>query len=269
MHLELVRGDPVKRPPLLAALAVSALVTALPALAQARGCTEVSDVTGEKKCSRFGSQWTLEGTFPILFRFGMRYSAITTEDQRFTAPKVKNVKHAVAYGFDGQTLGFKSITGVALDGGFGFFLWGQLYAGAETHLSVGHLDTRAAVVRVPGQTLQLTQDDGLNTVVFGGAIPIGYRIPLGRAALRPEVAFGFESIGITHHVMLPDGRSWTGNANATRGLIEPRIAGEIWFTQHVALAVAGGINLIGGNTDHSLGISLAWHFRAFDGASAF
>jgi hypothetical protein len=244
-------------------------VLSFPSLASARGCSEVSDVTGEKKCSRFGALWSLEGTTPILFRFGMRYSNVTTDDLTFSADKTKNVGQSIPYAWNGRALGLRSVSSVGADGGLGFFVVGQLYTGLETHISLGHVTTRDGSVQARGQTLRLTNDDGANTTVFGGAIPIGYRIPLGRAAIRPEMAFGFEMIDISHSVTPPDGREWVGTAIAYRGVVEPRIVGEIWFTQHIAFAIAGGINVIGGSADHSLGISLAWHHRAFDGSSTF
>jgi len=242
------------------------LLIAWPRTASA-SCREVSDVTGEQKCFRFGSLWSLERTPPFLFRFGMRYSDIRTEGLDFSASKTRGVSYSMPYDFRGRSLGFRTVGGVSADGGLGFFIAGQLYSGIETHISLGHTTTRATSVEARGQTLRLTQDDGFNTTLFGGAIPIGYRIPLGRAALRTEMAFGVEMVEISHEVAPLVGRNWTGTATAYRGVVEPRIAGEIWFTQHIALAVAGGVNVIGGSTDHSLSISLAWHIRALDGAS--
>lgn len=249
---------------------VIALALLTPALARAStSCHEVSDIVGEERCTRFGNTWSLERTPPIFFRFGMRYSENTTDDLSFGAGKTKGASESIPYEWRGRSLGFNRLDNIGVEGGLGFFVWGQLYTGVDSHISLGHVGTRATSVLAGGQTLRLTQDSGVNVVAIGGAVPIGYRIPLGRAAIRTEVAFGFERYDISHQVALPTGQSWEGTASAMRAVIEPRIAGEIWFTQHMAFGVAAGMNLIGGNYDRSLGITLAWHGRAFDGGTAW
>jgi hypothetical protein len=245
-----------------------ALVGLVPSRALASGCREVSDIVGEQHCNRYGSLWSLEQTVPMIFRFGMRYSQLSTADTTFTEQTAKQSRPDGyrAYRYPGEALGVKSLSGLGVDGGVGFFLYGQLYSGFEGSLTFGSAST-ASFTTASG--VKLGQDSGLNVTIVHGGVPIGYRIPLGRAALRGEVMLGIAQTTVDHHVDAP-GLPSTGSADETRGLVEPRIAAEIWFTQHIAFSVYGGTNVL--DTDgrsRAFGISLAWHIRSFDGDTSF
>jgi hypothetical protein len=249
-------------------LVVLLVALCVPSRAFARGCTEVSDIVGEQRCRRFGSLWSIEGTVPIFFRFGMRYSELSTADTTFT--EQINKQHRPdgyqPFRYPGEALGVKSLSGLGIEGGFGFFLYGQLYAGFEGAFTFGSATTASFTT---SSGVKLGNDTGLDVNIFHGGIPIDYRIPLGRAALRSEVLMGIADTTVSHHVDSP-GLPSTVTADEMRILIEPRIAAEIWFTQHIAFAAYGGMNVLDfDGRSRSLGVSLSWHFRSFDGDTSF
>lgn len=88
-------------------------------------------------------------------------------------------------------------------------------------------------------------------------------VDLEIASLRGEVLFGPVIVDVAQTDEL-EGETSRKSAGAARGLIEPRIAGDVWFTQHVSFGLYAGVNVLdtGGRV---LGLSLAWHNRAFDG----
>jgi hypothetical protein len=245
-----------------------ALVTLAPSRALARGCTEVSDIVGEQRCSRFGRYWSIEQSVPVFFRFGLRYSELSTAGSTFK--EQINKEHRPdgysAYRYPGEALGVRSLSGLGIEGGFGFFVYGQLYMGLEGALTFGSATT-ASFKTASG--VKLANDTGFDVNIFHGGFPVGYRIPLGRAALRAEVLTGIAETTVSHHVDAP-GLPSTGTATEFRVLVEPRIAAEIWFTQHIAFAAYGGMNVLDfDGRSRSLGISLSWHLRSFDGDTSF
>ncbi len=258
----------MKRVVTLCAALAFALVLLLPSRAEARGCTEVSDVVGDQRCNRFGNRWSLEGTLPITSHFGFRYSQVSTSNLTFTEDIKKHSRPSgyQPYRYQGDSLGVKSVSGFGVEGGFGFFIHGQLYMRIEGALTFGTASTSSFRT---ASGVQLFKDDGLNVAIFHGGVPIGYRIALGRAALRGEVMFGLITTTVDQSVEAPDLVS-TGSASATRGLIEPRLAGDIWFTQHISLGGYGGMNLLDSDgRGRAFGLSLTWHNRSFDGDTSF
>jgi hypothetical protein len=256
-----VRGALSRR--IAAALAVAAVGLLTPSRAGAggKGCVEVSDIVGQQNCSRYGDAWSIERRFPVTFRFGLRYGEFSTAGTKFkeSFKEKHRPKGYVGYRFPGEALGVDTLSGLGADGGLAFFVVGQLYTGIEGGLLLGA--TRTATFTTGPH--QLSDDSGVDVTLAHGGIPVGYRIPLGRASLRGEVLFGGVIAGVSQKAAL-DGETKEKSAAAFRGLIEPRIAGDIWFTQHMSFGVYAGVNMLdaGGRV---LGLSLTWHNRAFDG----
>lgn len=255
----------MRRTGIVAALALLLLV---PARAEARGCREVSDIVGEEKCTRYGGAWSLEGQLPFSFHFGMRYADLSTSSTNFTEDNDKKSRPPgyTSFSYRGDALGVKSLSTFGAAGGFGFFVYDQLYMGFEGSFGLGSVSTATFTA---SNGVKLSKDDGLDVTVFHGGIPVGYRIPLGRAALRGELMTGFVQTQIDHHVDAA-GLPSTMSASETRILVEPRLAADIWFTQHITFGVYGGVNVL--DTDgrsRAFGISLAWHNRSFDGDTSF
>jgi hypothetical protein len=234
-----------------------------PATAEARDkkCVETGDTVGEKKCSRYGDAWAMERQSPLTFRFGFRYGEFTTDGAAFAESfKSRDRPRGYrGYRFRGQSLGVPSLGAFGGDGGATVFLVGQLYVGLETGFLLGAASTASFSTATHG----LRDDRGIDVMIVHAGAPIGYRIPLGRASLRGEVLAGGIVAGITQKVAA-EGAPATATAWAARGLVEPRVAADVWFTQHISFGAYAGVNLVDANAP-AFGVSLTWHARAFDG----
>ena len=191
-----------------------------------------------------------------------------TSDTTFTEDLKKQSRPPgyQAYHYQGESLGVKSLSGFGIEGGFGSFLYGQFYMRFEGALTFGTVSTSSFRTE---SGVKLLKDNGLNVSISHGGVPIGYRVALGRAALRGEVMLGLVNTTVSHRVEAPD-LPPSGTASATRGLIEPRLAGDIWFSQYISFGVYGAMNLL--DTDgrgRAFGLALMWHNRSFDGDTSF
>jgi hypothetical protein len=91
-------------------------------------CVEVSDVVGQQNCSTYGDTWSIERKFPVTFRFGLRYGEVSPDGLTFREQfrSRDRPKGYQGYSFPGSALGVSSLSSWGADGGFGFFLWGQI-----------------------------------------------------------------------------------------------------------------------------------------------
>ena len=255
----------------VAALAGAVLFLLNPARAFAsRKCVETSDTVGLQHCRRYGTTWTLEGEPPLLFTFGFRYSEVATGNTTFTedSTKAKKPDGYTAYRYSGDALGLKSLSAMGIEGGIFVFPWGQLYLGVAGSWVFG--EARLATFQTSNGAI-LSGDTGINVSTFAAMAPIGYRIALGRASLRPEVGFGFENITVSHQVSGgPPGTPDSGTASATKAVIEPRLSADIWFTQHISFGGYAAINVLDANGyGRAFGCALTFHLRSFDGDTSF
>ena len=250
----------------LIAASAFAVVAFAPSRAEAgKRCLEVSDVVGEQRCSRYGSTWAIENQLPITFRFGLRYGEVSTGGTTFREQFKRKNRPAgyQGYRFRGEALGVSSLSGLGTDGGLTLFVVGQLYLGLEGARSFGAVQTASFTTG----NVALSDARGIDVMLFHGGAPVGYRIPLGRVSLRGEVLFG--GIGVTvSQSAKAAGLPRDVSASATRGLIEPRAAADVWLTQHVSFGAYAGVNLLDTRA-RALGLSLTWHHRAFDGDMSF
>jgi len=230
--------------------------------AKARSCTERSDVVGEQACSRYGGGWSLEGRLPIVFRFGARYGELTTGGLTFReAFKESNRPNGYrGYRYPGAALGVPRLRAFGTDGGLLLALSPRLYAGLEAGIAV---DSATTASFTTGEHA-LSDARGLDIQLWHLAAPIGYRLPLGRVALRGEIAFGGVLAIVGHDVVGPPGSPPGSSALATRALVEPRLAADVWLTQHLALGAYAGANVFDSSAP-AFGLSLAWHNLAFGG----
>jgi hypothetical protein len=226
-----------------------------------RSCVEVSDVVGERQCSRYGSDWSVEGRPAFVFRFGFRYAELATDGMHFHESFKKGSRPPgyAGYSFDGAALGLPALTTFGPDGGVTFYLFGQLYLGVDVGFGFGSHH----IMPFTAGAFELREARGVDTIVLHGGLPLGYRMPLGLASLRPEIFFGGESASVFQNVRGP-GSPGDGSASAGCGLIETRMAADLWLTQHLSLSAYGGVNVLDGRS-MAMGLTFAWHVRAFDG----
>jgi len=245
-----------------------AVLLATPSAHAGSKCVEVSDVVGHEKCSRYGDAWSVERTLPFLFRFGIRYGEIAASSASFREELKKGTHPAGYEGFTyrGDRLGVHALPSLGFDGGIAFFVIGQLYLGLEGGLGFGSITTAT----FSAGRYVLSSDSGIDVTAFHAGIPIGYRIALGRASLRGEVLAGGTGVTVSHAAsalspnVTNESLPSTVSATAWMFLVEPRVAADIWFTQHITFGAYAGVNVVD-QASHSIGLSLAWHHRAFDG----
>src|SRR5262249_14334905 len=140
-------------------------------------CVEVSDIVGAEKCRRYGDTWSVEGRWPLNFSFGARYSEFSPAGLRFQDRYNGN---SIPYSFDGAALGVSRLAGMGIGGGLTFYVWGQMYTGMDGGLEWGSIESAT----IKAKYAILSNSSGLDVQLFHGGVPIGYRIPLGRASLR-------------------------------------------------------------------------------------
>jgi hypothetical protein len=243
------------------AVFASAMLAAAPALA-GKECVETSDTLGETTCRRYGDGWAIERESPITYRFGFRYGEFRPAGVRFNDNTKRSQRTAGYRGYfvPGERFGVSTLSGFGTDGGVSLILVDQLYVGAELAILVGGAHT--ATFTVDDYTLR-DGGKGIDVLLIHAGAPIGYRIPLGRASIRGEVLAGGIVATVSHKMSGPSAPPEEASVGA-RWLIEPRIAGDIWFTQHIAFGAYAGVNVLDSNA-RAFGVSLAFHSRAFDG----
>jgi hypothetical protein len=246
----------------LLAFGVGAASFLLERPAAGRGCTETSAVVGERQCSAYGDDWSVERRLPFVYRFGFRYAEFSTSGRTFSdqPPKRKPAGYQ-AYDFAGDQLGASRLATGGFDGGLTLHVWGQLYLGFDMGFTWGATDT-GTIKTQTSTPLTLRDREGIDTYVIHAGVPVGYRLPLGRVSLRPEVIFGGVFANVSH--ALEGGTSQTSASVASRALVEPRVAVDVWLTQHFTLSAYGGINAVDPRS-RAFGLMLSWHARAFDG----
>ena len=250
----------MKRAALLTVLAIAALL--VPARAGAHHkCVEVSDVVGDEVCTHYGDHWSIERKPPITFRFGLRYAQLSTDGVTFKEDfkKKDRPKGYTGYRYSGEELGVSTLSGFGGDGGVTFYVWDQLYLGLEGGLLLGSSQTAS----FKAGAHSLSDAGGIDVLMFHGGLPVGYRVPLGRASLRGEVLFGGVIASVSQRDLF-ESENERKAASGARWMIEPRIAADIWFTQHITFGAYAGVNVLD-SRGTALGLSLAWHVRAFDG----
>ncbi len=229
-------------------------------LVRGRECAAVGDSVGET-CDAYGSAWSIERLSPFTSRFGFRYGEFTTKGARFNdnAPSRNRPRGYRGYRFDGELLGVPTLAAAGVDGGLTYFVVDQLYVGAECGFLFGGARTRSFTE----DGFSFRDSGGMNVMLWHAGLPVGYRIPLGRASLRGEVLGGAIIATVGQRVTGPE--SQTAQAGvAGRWLVEPRIAADIWLTQHFSFGAYAGVNVVD-SAARAVGLTLTFHNRAFDG----
>ena len=233
-----------------------ACLVAVPRLAHARGCTEVSDIVGYEKCHRFGDGWAVERSVPLALALQLPYVTFDPSGYDFDANRGKKDPTLT---FPGSSLG-APITAMGFGARIEGFYLGPLYTGVSFGMGFGH--EHFAPVTVGGSTLSPSDELVNTTIVWGGAL-LGVRVPLGWVSLRLEALFGGTSLSISQHSSLGDFTSTAGH-----GLIEPHVFFDVWTTPNMTLGAYAGANVFD-TKERTAGLVLEWHGRAFDGQYSF
>jgi hypothetical protein len=232
------------------ALAQSSADPGLPRSFRGSRCIEVSSVVGRQHCTRYGAHWAIVSTTPVSFELAGEYHALAVEDTR-VAGTVGGI------GFDVHAASSPSLGVGAIRFRIGFehyfYAGGEIFAGGSP----------AGELARTSEGLIVT-DRGRR--YFGGGAMIGVEVVLGIVGLRGEVAValgcamtevGFEA----GRQLLPSSNQFVAN-----GLLEPRLAVDLWVLPTVTLGVTGGVDVVGTVSDVVVGVGVALHTRSYDDA---
>jgi hypothetical protein len=237
------------------ALMVAALCL-VPSVAHASSsCHEVSDVVGERKCSRFGDLWAHERSLPIVLGVGFVRATIAPDDRHWTATAGKG--KPTAYEFDGTALGRSfDMWGPVLNVRGYFAPW--LYMGAEWTFLFGHTSTA-----MTADGYRVESRDGLNALggrfgfVFGTGTMIGHTV-----GIRAEALTGLELLTLSQRGDPGTGAIAMGASHADF-LLTTRMLVDLWTTPWTAITAYVGAKPLHLN-DLDLGLQLSIHGRPHD-----
>lgn len=223
-----------------------------------KGCTEVSDIVGQTKCSHYGDFWSRERSVPVLVETGLFRDQFAPDDRSFSAAAGKNAP--TVYSFHGTDLGRSVATY-----GWNFRILGYatpfLYTGPEWGFGFGHAsydDFRVGAVTV---------DRGAGLNVFSGRFSwiLGTRVPLSDyTSLRVEQLVGIGVLSLTQSASGCGNDGATYNAAHTDFVLETRGILDLWTTPWSTVSVYGGVHPLH-LEDRMFGLLLAFHARPFDG----
>lgn len=229
------------------------LVAARPA--EARGCTEKSDVVGYQTCTRFGGTWSTEGSFPVAVSLGVERLTLplrATGVEVNWGPKANRSSLSL----DGSKLVVPGLVAVGPSFRISVALFDFLYAGFGFGAAFG--DTATAPFAVGAE--RFSAGSGLQVQMHWDLVA-GVRVPLSWLSLR------LEAVGSLRAASQPVVREATredAQIDVVRGVIEPRLAVDIWTTPWLTVSTSFGVDALRPEAQ-SWGLSLALHGRAFDG----
>lgn len=259
-----------------------------PARAEARGCTERSEILGKQRCSRFGDGWDVSKTLPWVVGLGPSVAHFPVNGMIFTG-SVAEVRHdalrsASPFSVKGDGLGqWTSISPalrIAIFPARVFYVGVEGQAGLgllpETHPSVSAQATGKAVPWPPALAMHAT---GLQLRSLGAIV--GASVPVWRFDLSLEVLGGFRALSPYFDWDHPSaahaagGGCWKGVRQSTtcpsidtdwtlRGHVEPRAGVALRVYPWLTLRALVGVDpLADGAVSASVLFEL--HTRTYDG----
>jgi hypothetical protein len=223
-----------------------------------RSCHEVSDIVGERNCSRYGDMWSRERTIPIVLGLGLVHGSIAPDDRHWSANFGKN--QSTAYEFEGRDLG-TSVGMWGPDLRIHAFAAPWLYFGTDWAILFGHGDTSP----FRAGDYQVTPASGVNLVDGRFAFVTGLRTSLGSSvSLRVEALTGVEIIGLRQTATSSTNTVGTASATHVDFLLSTRFVLDFWSTPWTTFGVWMGGKPLHPN-DLDFGLNLAIHGRPHDG----
>jgi hypothetical protein len=231
----------------------------VPARAHAsHSCHEVSDIVGERNCSRYGDMWSRERTIPIVLGIGLVHGSLAPDDRQWSANFGKS--QPTLYQFTGRDLG-SSMSMWGPDLRIHAYATPWLYFGTDWAILLGHGDTRS----FSASGYQISPASGVNLIDGRFAFVTGLRAPLGGGlSLRVEALTGVELMGVRQTAQPVTGNGGTASASHVDFLLSTRFALDFWTTPWTTLGVWAGTKPLHVN-DLDFGLNLAIHGRPHDG----
>lgn len=221
-------------------------------------CQEVSEVVGERRCSTFGFGWSTERSPPLFVALGGLSSFVRPVGSAFDG-EVSGANGKLP--FEAARFVRGPIQSYGGDLRVGGFFGRNGYVAFDVGFALGH--ARGEPYERGGY--RLSPASGVNFVHARVGPVIGFRVPLGHLSLRFETVTAFQALLLMTRVDGPEGTNKQGGTGGAMLAIEPRVALDLWLTPDTTLSAWGGTNVLRPG-DVSTGVSLAAHFRAFDGA---
>jgi hypothetical protein len=249
-------------------MVVSTIVLASSAAKASDGCPQ--DPVGEpSECgTKFGQNWAVEHTLPLVLQFGIWHGAFVPRDVTFGASvsspsRDANVNDPNSFepvdGFDGTQRSSSLVrTWGAELRAHGFFTQG-IYAGLELALAFG--GSNQGPFEVAGHEIS-----GSMAVVQVRFLPVvGLRVPLGPLSLRTEIALGGQVRSFHQEARLSSSKTVRIAAVSGATVLEPRMILDFWTGPKTTVSAWAGLNALRFR-DHAIGLAFAFHGRSFDGA---
>ncbi len=239
--IDLTGASPDARPTKLQPICTSA----------ARGRADEHEVIGHNWSTAYGDGWGPR--IPLFVEFQAVAQTVNLGEGSYES----NAGDARTYTLNSSALG--SAVSYAADFRVSARFAGPVYAGILFRVGGGRLVTRSAsAIDVPGvrpEGVLVSADVGL----LMGATVVHWQ----GARIRAEVGAGGRllALGVASTTCKPD---VSCNAVGYRGLLEPRLVLDTWITPWWSVGASLGLDAVG-PAGALVGLSLAFHVRAFDG----
>jgi hypothetical protein len=232
---------------------VVAAMLAVPGIAEANHCTEVSPVVGYEQCRQFG-WWAHAGMFsvevgPVMMRFDPK--AIDTQASGADPDGTATTYHVVGSATQPLT---------AVGGRIRMILnWGRhLHMGAETDITTLLEGPRLAVANISerGISMSMTQGGG---EVMTGKLVIGEHASVGRLTFGGEAATGLRIANYSTTGLPPDAappaQAWL--------VLEAHARTEVWLSPQITLGGEAGLDVLQ-PTNVTVALMIGLHAMPFD-----
>ena len=239
-----------------------AAVVIAPRVAEARGCSEVSDIVGYHRCIRFGDNWSTESAFGIEAEIGLGYMTLDPRGRTIQGSFGKGAKGS--YQYSGSLVGH-GMSVLPLDIRVGYALLSFLYVGAE--MDVGAGSDRMPATTANGYSIA-PSSTGVNAFGAGFGGYAGLRLPLSYFALRAETFFGGRFISVNQNAVGNGFGSRTAQSSFLTGVVEPRFFADFWIDPHATMSIYAGFDALK-TGDRVGGLMVGFHGKAYDGGFGF
>ena len=248
----------------LAPAVILAGLSLSPAAHARHTCAEVSDIVGRQKCSRYGSTWSTEESFPIAVGLNASYLSFATEGRTFKGG-IKVGSKVTPLQYDGSALGKSGLGSGGIGVRITVFPHPVVYLGLEYGITLGR--NQPMSFSADGATYQATSKLVDTTGLSAGGL-VGLRLPLGPVSVRGELFVGGYGVNLYQSVVTGALSNASVAMAAGVPVVEPRVAVDLWTTPWLTLSGSYGRNVL--DRGSQLGaLSLTFHGRGFDGESSF
>jgi hypothetical protein len=240
---------------------VGLVVAAAPHVAEARGCSESSEIVGYHRCTRFGDTWSTEAGIGFEAEIGIGYMTLDPSGRTISGTFGKG--QAGSYDYAGALVGH-GMSALPLNIRFGYAITAWLYAGAEMDIGAGA--DRLPATETKGYSVAASSH-GINAFGMGGGAYAGLRLPLSYFALRGETLFGGRAIGVNQTATGGGFGARPATSTVATGVVEPRFFADFWIAPYATMSIYAGFDALK-LKDRVGGLMIGIHGKAYNGGFA-